>query len=45
MLNTEELASLFHFPSKGSAPATSVSRIESKRGGFPAGLPVEEEEN
>jgi len=43
MLNTEELASLFHFPSKGSAPATSLPRIESKRGGQPADLPIEEE--
>ncbi|MFH1582369.1 MAG: hypothetical protein ABIA08_01250 [bacterium] len=43
IMNTEEIASLFHFPSKGAAPAPSVSRIESKKGGIPAGLPVEEE--
>ena len=38
-LNTEELASLFHFPGRGVAPAPFISRIESKKGEPPAGLP------
>ena len=31
MLNTEELASLFHFPSWKTAPVPTVQRVESKR--------------
>lgn len=41
ILNSEELATLFHFPGKPSAPAPAFSRIESKRGEAPPGLPVE----
>jgi hypothetical protein len=41
MLNTEEVASLFHFPSERVAPAPGVSRIEAKKGGVPPSLPVE----
>ena len=41
IMNSEEVASLFHFPSKGAAPATSVPRIESKKGGTPSGLPID----
>lgn len=41
IMNTEEIASLFHFPSKGAAPAPSVPRIESKRGGGPPILPTD----
>ncbi|MFA5355350.1 MAG: hypothetical protein WC302_01245 [Candidatus Paceibacterota bacterium] len=41
IMNTEEIASLFHFPSKGAAPAPSVGRIESKRGGGPSILPTD----
>ncbi|MFC1663686.1 hypothetical protein ACFL0A_00965 [Patescibacteria group bacterium] len=40
-LNTEEMASLFHFPSRTVAPAPSVPRIEAKRGEAPSGLPTE----
>jgi hypothetical protein len=42
VLNTEELATIYHFPGKSSASAPSLSRIESKRGEAPPGLPVEE---
>jgi hypothetical protein len=41
MLNTEEVASLFHFPSERVAPAPGLSRIEAKKGGVPPSLPVE----
>ncbi len=42
ILNSEELATLFHFSGQGAAPAPSVSRIEAKKGEPPAGLPTEE---
>ena len=42
MLNTEELATLFHFPSRAGSLAPQVSRIEAKKGASPPGLPVEE---
>jgi len=42
VLNTEELASLFHFPGYGSAPAPSLKRIETKKGEPPANLPIDE---
>ena len=42
ILNTEELATLFHFPSKTSAPAPFIKRIEAKKGEAPSGLPTEE---
>lgn len=41
ILNIEELASLYHFPSKSVASAPFVARIESKKGEAPPGLPVE----
>ncbi|MFH1656568.1 MAG: hypothetical protein ABH956_02205 [Candidatus Nealsonbacteria bacterium] len=41
VLNTEELASLFHFPGRSSASAPSVGRIESKKGEPPITLPTE----
>ncbi|MFH1509644.1 MAG: hypothetical protein ABID67_00630 [Candidatus Nealsonbacteria bacterium] len=41
IMNTEEIASLFHFPSKGAAPAPGVARIESKKGGVSSGLLME----
>lgn len=44
ILNTEELATIFHFPGRTVAPAPFVSRVESKRGEAPPGLPFEEEE-
>jgi len=41
ILNTEELASLFHFPGRAVAPVPFVSRIEAKKGEAPPGLPIE----
>jgi len=41
MLNTEEVASLFHFPSERVAPAPGISRIEAKKRGALPSLPVE----
>ena len=41
VLNAEELATLFHFPSRVMAPASFVERIEHKRGEAPSGLPIE----
>lgn len=38
-LNTEELATLFHFPDM-TVVAPSVKKVESKRGGAPANLPI-----
>ncbi|MDD5567048.1 MAG: hypothetical protein PHH01_02540 [Patescibacteria group bacterium] len=40
ILNTEELASIFHFPTL-TVKAPLVKRIESKRGEPPVGLPIE----
>jgi len=40
ILNTEELASIFHFPGRSSAQAPSVERIEAKKGEAPSGLPM-----
>ena len=40
-LNTEEMASLFHFPSKTVVPTPSVSRVEAKKGGASLELPIE----
>ncbi len=40
MLNTEELASLFHFPSWKTSPVPTVQRVESKRTAPPI-LPTE----
>lgn len=41
ILNTEELASLFHFPSRAMAPASGLERIRAKKGEPPSNLPVE----
>ncbi len=41
MLSTEEIASLFHFPSEETAPAPGVARIESRKGVVPPSLPTE----
>lgn len=43
VLNTEELASLFHFPIESAASAASVPRVEFKKGEAPSHLPLEEE--
>jgi len=43
ILNTEEMASLFHFPGKTVVPTPSVSRVEAKKGGTSSlDLPIEE---
>jgi len=41
ILNTEELATLYHFPGRIVAPAPALPRIEAKKGEAPPGLPVE----
>jgi len=41
LLNSEELATIFHFPGRTVAPAPSVSRVEAKKGEAPPGLPME----
>jgi len=41
VLNTEELASLYHFPSHAVAPALGVLRVEAKKAGAPPELPHE----
>lgn len=41
VLNAEELATLYHFPSKIAAPAPTVPRIETKKREAPPRLPTE----
>lgn len=41
VLNIEELASFFHFPSKAAFPASSIPRVETKKAEAPPGLPTE----
>ena len=41
VLNTEELATLYHFPGRTVAPAPTVPRVEAKKKEAPPGLPVE----
>ena len=41
ILNTEELASIYHFPGRRVAPAPFIRRIEAKKGEAPSGLPTE----
>jgi hypothetical protein len=40
ILNSEELASLYHFPSKYSSSYSSISRVETKKKEPPSNLPV-----
>lgn len=40
LLNTEELATVFHFPMK-SVLTPELPKVEAKRGGPPTRLPVE----
>ena len=40
VLNTEELATLYHFPGRTVAPAPGVPRVEAKKGEAPPTLPV-----
>jgi hypothetical protein len=41
VLNTEELATLYHFPGKQQASAPFIQRIEAKKGEAPSELPTE----
>ncbi len=41
ILNSEELATIFHFPSRAMASAPLVPRIESRKGEAPPGLPID----
>lgn len=41
VLNTEELATIFHFPSRAVAPAPGVSRVEAKKAEAPPEIPME----
>ncbi len=41
VLNTEELATLYHFPGRMVAPTSAIPRIEAKKGEAPAGIPFE----
>jgi hypothetical protein len=41
ILNTEELATLFHFPGIDVAPTQSLKRIETKRSAPPINLPID----
>jgi len=40
ILNTEELATLYHFPGRMVAPAPAITRVEAKKGEAPPGLPM-----
>jgi len=40
VLNTEELATVYHFPGKMVAPAPLLQRVEAKKGEPPPGLPT-----
>lgn len=40
ILNTEEIATLFHFPGRRVAQAPFIKRIEAKKGEAPPGLPT-----
>ena len=40
VLNTEELATLYHFPGKMVAPAASVTRVRAKKAEPPTNLPI-----
>lgn len=40
ILNTEEMATLFHFPSRAVAQAPFMERLEAKKGEAPPGLPT-----
>jgi len=42
VLNIEELASLFHFPSRITFPSGAISRVDIKKGEAPPGLPLED---
>ena len=41
VLNIEEMASMFHFPSRITFPSVALPRVEVKKGEAPPGLPME----
>ena len=41
VLNTEELATLYHFPGRMMAPSLKIPRVEAKKAGPPTGIPTE----
>ena len=43
VLNSEELATIYHFPSKIQTPSSMMDRVEAKKGEAPVDLPIEEE--
>ncbi len=45
VLSSEELATLYHFPSRGTAPSSVIPRIETRRKEAPHNLPVAEDES
>jgi TusA-related sulfurtransferase len=45
VLGSEELATLFHFPSRITVPPSAIPRVESRKTEAPHNLPIEEEEN
>ncbi len=45
VLNAEELASIFHFPSRASSPPSVIPRVESRKKEAPHNLPVEGEDH
>ncbi len=42
VLNTEEMATIWHFPSRTLTPASQVPRVEARKGEAPLELPVED---
>lgn len=42
VLNVEELATIYHFPSRILTPASQIPRVEAKKGEAPLELPVED---
>ena len=42
LLNTEELATIFHIPSEMTVTSTAVQRVETKKGQAPPIIPQEE---
>ena len=45
VLNTEEIATIYHFPSRISAPALGLPFVEAKKGGMPPNVPIEKNGN
>ena len=41
VLNSEELATIYHFPGRGVFPTSIIQRVESRKAEAPPGLPVE----